>query len=479
MNSYEWSLLGIEPTHDEEEIRHAYARQLKHCHPEEEPERWSRLHSAYRHALSFAGGEETQPDVPFDQSRSRAEPDEPDIPLADAFDAALAQPEPDEAGTLPKRFEKVRRAKDADAFLETIRALPLRSGGEETLQAIDRAVRGIKPRRLTREALTKLVSGLWECAEALPQTAVRTRLEKYADQLGKSLADPEEIWKGDVRDLRFVCRVTLGIGLPLLALMPQAQMLRAVTWMLITVMPFYAALRRRPPRLRRERRAERGRYEKRSARLLAAAIAIMLVFGVASVGAQEDLEPKTETTPVETERYRPGLAESTPVSLTVAEPPEYICTSAQLEFTEASPAPLEPNMVRTHFYTCVTDQGERAILSVTEAQRAEAEALFAHCPFTVWGETGPAPVGGWYIRTQEGNFTDATVEQQLQNFNILRSLASDYGQNSVVSYRSDEPLETDSPVAVSLGTQIAFVLIGTLYAGGLALVLLRLLRRWL
>ena len=156
MNSYEWSLLGIEPTHDEEEIRHAYARQLKHCHPEEEPERWSRLHSAYRHALSFAGGEETQPDVPFDQSRSRAEPDEPDIPLADAFDAALAQPEPDEAGTLPKRFEKVRRAKDADAFLETIRALPLRSGGEETLQAIDRAVRGIKPRRLTREALTKL-----------------------------------------------------------------------------------------------------------------------------------------------------------------------------------------------------------------------------------------------------------------------------------------------------------------------------------
>ena len=288
MNSYEWSLLGIEPTRDEEEIRRAYARQLKHCHPEEEPERWSRLHSAYRRALSCARGEETQPVIPSGRSGGCAEPDEPDIPLADAFAAALAQPEPDEAGTLPKRFPKVRREKDANAFLEAIRALPLRSGGEETLQAIDRAMRRIRPRRLTREALTTLVSGLWECAEALSQTAVRTRLEKHADQLEKSLVPPEEVWKGDVRDLRFVCRVTLGIGAPLLALAPKPETLHAAAWLLIFMTPFYALLRRRPPRLRRERRAARGRYEKRSARLLAAAITLMLVFGVAAVGAEAD-----------------------------------------------------------------------------------------------------------------------------------------------------------------------------------------------
>lgn len=478
MYSYEWGLLGIDPTRDEEEIRRAYARQLKYCHPEEEPERWARLHRAYRSALSYARGEETQPDAPLDRSDSRAEPDEPEIPLADAFEAALAQPEPDEAGALPKRFPAVRREKDADAFLDLIRALPLRSGGEEVLRTIDRAMQRVRSRRLTREALTKLVSGLWECAESLPPTAVRTRLEKHADELGKRLVDPEEIWKGDVRDLRFVCRATLGVCAPLLALAPEAETLRAVSSLVILAVLLYALMRRRPRRLRRERRAERGRYEKRGARLLAAAIAVMLVSGVACVGAAEDLAPKTVVTPMEAERYRPGLAETTPVSLTVAEPPEYLCTRAPLELHETTPSPAEPGVVRTHFYACVTDQGERAILSVTEERRAEAEALFAHCPFTVWGYPGAVPTGGWFIRTPDGRFTEDSVEQQLQNYTALTKLASDYGEHSVVSYRSDEPFTSESRETVDLGTRIALVLLGTLYTGSSALVVLRLLRRW-
>ncbi|ORM76525.1 hypothetical protein HA44_15365 [Mixta gaviniae] len=53
MNS--WQILGIEPTGDETAIRRAYARQLKTCRPDSDPEGYQRLREAFEWAKSSAG----------------------------------------------------------------------------------------------------------------------------------------------------------------------------------------------------------------------------------------------------------------------------------------------------------------------------------------------------------------------------------------------------------------------------------------
>lgn len=46
--------LGIEPTKDKTQIKKAYAEKAKICHPEEHPEEWQILHTAYQNALAYA-----------------------------------------------------------------------------------------------------------------------------------------------------------------------------------------------------------------------------------------------------------------------------------------------------------------------------------------------------------------------------------------------------------------------------------------
>lgn len=59
MNESKWEILGIEPTKDKKQIKKAYARALKSCHPEEYPEAFKILHSAYEQALKYADRQET------------------------------------------------------------------------------------------------------------------------------------------------------------------------------------------------------------------------------------------------------------------------------------------------------------------------------------------------------------------------------------------------------------------------------------
>lgn len=49
-----WKTLGIEPTRDVTAIRKAYAQAARRYHPEEQPEEFQRLHTAYEKALEYA-----------------------------------------------------------------------------------------------------------------------------------------------------------------------------------------------------------------------------------------------------------------------------------------------------------------------------------------------------------------------------------------------------------------------------------------
>lgn len=49
-----WYVLGIEPTKDEKTIKNAYRKQLKVCHPEDDPEGFKALRAAYDSAVKYA-----------------------------------------------------------------------------------------------------------------------------------------------------------------------------------------------------------------------------------------------------------------------------------------------------------------------------------------------------------------------------------------------------------------------------------------
>lgn len=55
-----WKVLKIEQTTDTRLIKKAYAKEVKDCHQEDEPERWMQLHAAYQHALAYAQGKENR-----------------------------------------------------------------------------------------------------------------------------------------------------------------------------------------------------------------------------------------------------------------------------------------------------------------------------------------------------------------------------------------------------------------------------------
>ena len=49
-----WRVLGLQPTRDVAAIRRAYANAARQYHPEEQPEEFKRVRSAYEHAMAYA-----------------------------------------------------------------------------------------------------------------------------------------------------------------------------------------------------------------------------------------------------------------------------------------------------------------------------------------------------------------------------------------------------------------------------------------
>ncbi|MDR7344211.1 hypothetical protein J2X14_002632 [Pantoea alhagi] len=98
MNS--WQILGIEPTSDEALIRRAYARQLKTCRPDSDPQGYQRLREAFEWAKSSASAPQSD--------EADAYPDsDPNVEMA-----TVQRAEVDAAGA--KGYPTITRMPDAE-----------------------------------------------------------------------------------------------------------------------------------------------------------------------------------------------------------------------------------------------------------------------------------------------------------------------------------------------------------------------------
>ena len=72
--SWPWSQLGLPGPSGLSEVRHAYAEKLKITHPEEDPEGFQRLHSAYQLASRMARQQKRQAGVQTPEPREERPP---------------------------------------------------------------------------------------------------------------------------------------------------------------------------------------------------------------------------------------------------------------------------------------------------------------------------------------------------------------------------------------------------------------------
>ena len=86
-----WQILGIPYTTDINEIKQAYARKAKECHPEEHPEEFNRLQKAYKSAVQIAKSRKA-----YEKAREEAEREAMEVSEQAAKPAGEAVKEPSE-----------------------------------------------------------------------------------------------------------------------------------------------------------------------------------------------------------------------------------------------------------------------------------------------------------------------------------------------------------------------------------------------
>lgn len=117
--SWPWSQLGLSGPSGLPEVRHAYAEKLKTTHPEEDPEGFQRLHSAYQLASRMARQQKRQAGVRApepQEERERPRPPQPEAAPGDLdFDELLKR---DETPPYSRRGPEKERDFDFDELLE-------------------------------------------------------------------------------------------------------------------------------------------------------------------------------------------------------------------------------------------------------------------------------------------------------------------------------------------------------------------------
>ena len=133
--SWPWSQLGLPGPSGLSEVRHAYAEKLKTTHPEEDPEGFQRLHSAYQLASRMARQQKRQAGVQAPEPREERPPQpEPE----QVQDLALDElPERDETPPHARRGLEEERDFDFDELLERDETPPHARRGPEKERDFD------------------------------------------------------------------------------------------------------------------------------------------------------------------------------------------------------------------------------------------------------------------------------------------------------------------------------------------------------
>lgn len=110
-----WQTLGIAPTTDVAAIRHAYAEKTRTCHPEDDPEGFDKLHTAFSEAMQYARrARRPAAAAPQEEKRPAAAPAAPAV--SGSRESCLAAEQAAYLAWMKKNGSAARQTVEGDAF---------------------------------------------------------------------------------------------------------------------------------------------------------------------------------------------------------------------------------------------------------------------------------------------------------------------------------------------------------------------------
>lgn len=110
-----WQTLGIAPTTDVAAIRHAYAEKTRTCHPEDDPEGFDKLHTAFSEAMQYARrARRPAAAAPQEEKRPAAAPAAPAV--SGSRESCLAAEQAAYLAWMKKNGSVARQTAEGDAF---------------------------------------------------------------------------------------------------------------------------------------------------------------------------------------------------------------------------------------------------------------------------------------------------------------------------------------------------------------------------